>query len=154
MGTVASLAGPGDILIVDKLAHASILDGVFASGAKYRVFRHNDMDSLEAHLKAANLDRKGGVLIVTEGVFGMRGDLGNLPDLCALKAKYDARVFVDDAHGMGVMGARGLGSGEHFGVQDQVDISHLEEPLFRLRLADNQVWLFALPESGRASWEP
>jgi len=122
MGTISSMVEPGDTIIADKLSHASMLDGAFVSGAKVRVFRHNDMDSLEAHLKAANRDRKGGVLIITEGVFGMKGDIGDLPNICALKEQYDARVFVDDAHGFGIMGEHGRGSGEYHGVQDRLDI--------------------------------
>jgi glycine C-acetyltransferase len=99
-----------------------MLDGVFMAQGKFRVYRHNDMDSLEAHLKHVNKDRKGGILIVTEGVFGMRGDIADLPAICALKEKYEARVFVDDAHGFGVMGENGRGSGEYFGVHDKLDI--------------------------------
>jgi glycine C-acetyltransferase len=122
IGTIASIVDSSDTIVVDKLSHASMLDGVFVSQAKFRVYRHNDMDSLEAHLKHVNKDRKGGVLIVTEGVFGMKGDIANLPAISALKAKYDARLFVDDAHGFGIMGANGRGSGEYFGVHDQMDI--------------------------------
>jgi len=122
IGTIASLVDANDTIIVDKLSHASMLDGVFVSQAKFRVYRHNDMESLEAHLKHVNKDRKGGVMIVTEGVFGMRGDIADLPAICALKEKYDARIYIDDAHGFGVMGSGGRGSGEHFGVHDKLDI--------------------------------
>jgi glycine C-acetyltransferase len=122
LGTIASMVDSSDTIIVDKLSHASMLDGVFVSGAKFRVYRHNDMDSLESHLKHVNKDRKGGVLIVTEGVFGMRGDIADLPGICALKDKYDARLYIDDAHGFGVMGPNGRGSAEHSGVHDQVDL--------------------------------
>jgi glycine C-acetyltransferase len=122
IGTITSLVDANDTIIVDKLSHASMLDGVFMAQGKFRVYRHNDMDSLEAHLKHVNKDRKGGILIVTEGVFGMRGDIADLPAICALKEKYEARVFVDDAHGFGVMGENGRGSGEYFGVHDKLDI--------------------------------
>jgi glycine C-acetyltransferase len=122
IGTISALVDANDTIVVDKLSHASMLDGMFVSRAKFRVFRHNDMDSLEAHLKTINKDRKGGILIVTEGVFGMRGDIANLPALCALKEKYGARLYVDDAHGFGVMGEHGRGSGEFYGVHDKLDI--------------------------------
>jgi len=122
LGTIASMVDSSDTIIVDKLSHASMLDGVFVSGAKFRVYRHNDMDSLEAHLKHVNKDRHGGVLIVTEGVFGMRGDIANLPAITALKDKYEARIYIDDAHGFGVMGPNGRGTGEHFGLHDKLDL--------------------------------
>jgi glycine C-acetyltransferase len=122
IGTIASIVDANDTIIVDKLSHASMLDGVFVSQAKFRVYRHNDMESLEAHLKHINKARKGGVMIVTEGVFGMRGDIADLPSICALKEKYEARLYIDDAHGFGVMGETGRGSGEYFGVHDKIDI--------------------------------
>lgn len=122
LGTIASLTDANDIILIDKLSHASMVDGVMMSAAKFRVFKHNDMDSLEAHLKRTRRDRKGGVLIVTEGVFGMRGDVADLPGICELKEKYDARLYVDDAHGFGVMGENGQGTGSYFGVHDKLDI--------------------------------
>jgi glycine C-acetyltransferase len=122
IGTIASIVDANDTIIVDKLSHASMLDGVFIAQSKFRVYRHNDMNSLEAHLKHINKARKGGVLIVTEGVFGMQGDIADLPSICALKEKYDARIFIDDAHGFGVMGDSGRGSAEYFGVHDKIDI--------------------------------
>ncbi len=122
LGTISSLAQQDDIIIMDKLSHASIVDGTFLSNVPFRVYRHNDMNSLETLLKRVNRDRKGGLLIVIEGTYGMTGDLANLPEICRLKDKYDARLFVDDAHGFGVMGAEGRGIGEHFGIQDQIDI--------------------------------
>ncbi|MBC8402621.1 MAG: aminotransferase class I/II-fold pyridoxal phosphate-dependent enzyme [Candidatus Marinimicrobia bacterium] len=122
LGTISSLAQQDDIIIIDKLSHASIVDGTFLSKVPFRVFRHNDMSSLEKLLKRVNRDRKGGLLIVIEGTFGMTGDLANLPEICRLKDQYDARLFVDDAHGFGVLGAGGRGIGEHFDVQDQIDI--------------------------------
>ena len=122
LGTISSLAGQDDMIIMDKLAHASIVDGVLLSRAPFRVFKHNDMESLEIVLKRVNKERKGGVLIVIEGTYGMTGDLAKLKEICELKEKYDARLFVDDAHGFGVLGEQGRGAPDHFGVQDKVDI--------------------------------
>ncbi len=122
LGTLSAIVNRSDTIIIDKLSHACMIDGTFLAGGKYRFYKHNDMDDLEKQLKAANKMRRGGILIVTEGVFGMRGDLANLPDICELKEKYDARVFVDDAHGCGVMGPNGKGTSEHFGVMDKVDL--------------------------------
>lgn len=125
IGTVASLVGPEDTIIIDKLVHASIVDATAnatTERSQVRVFKHNNMDSLEKVLKKVNKDRKGGVIILTEGVYGMTGDIAKLDDICALKDKYGARLFIDDAHGCGVMGAGGRGTAEHFGVQDKVDV--------------------------------
>lgn len=124
IGTISALVGPDDQILMDKLSHASIVDGTIlaSAGRRFRPFKHNDMDSLESQLKAANRDRKGGLLIVTEGVYGMRGDLANLQGICELKERYGARVMIDDAHGFGVMGPNGRGTGEHFGVQDRIDL--------------------------------
>jgi glycine C-acetyltransferase len=122
IGTIDSLTDSDDVIILDKLAHASIVDGTMASQAQIRVFRHNDMNSLELVLKHVNKNRKGGVLIVIEGTYGMTGDLAPLAEICELKEKYGARLFMDDAHGIGVMGKTGMGTGEYFGVQDKVDI--------------------------------
>ena len=121
-GTIQSIVDANDTIVFDKLSHASMVDGVLGAQAKFRVFKHNDMDSLEMHLKKINRNRKGGILIVTEGVFGMQGDLADLPNICALKEKYDARLFVDDAHGFGVMGDIGQGTASYYGVMDKVDI--------------------------------
>jgi glycine C-acetyltransferase len=122
LGTISSLVGKNDTIVIDKLSHASMLDATFLSLGKFRAYQHNDMDSLESHLKRINRDRKGGVLIVTEGVFGMRGDLADLPHICQLKEKYDARLFIDDAHGFGVMNETGQGTASYFGLQDKVDV--------------------------------
>lgn len=122
IGTIASMVTSNDTIVFDKLSHASMVDGVLGAQAKFRVFKHNDMNSLEMHLKRINRDRKGGILIVTEGVFGMQGDLADLPNICALKEKYGARLFVDDAHGFGVMGETGQGTASHYGVHDKIDI--------------------------------
>ena len=124
IGTINSLIGENDQIIIDKLSHASMIDGSIRAmkGNQFRWFEHNDMNSLEDELKKANSNRKGGLLIVTEGLFGMRGDLADLPDICELKEKYNARLFVDDAHGCGVMGDNGKGVGEYFNIQDKIDI--------------------------------
>lgn len=122
IGTIDSLTDADDVIILDKLAHACIVDGTMLSQAQMRVFRHNDMNSLELVLKHVNKNRKGGALIVIEGTYGMTGDLAPLKELCELKDKYGARLFVDDAHGIGVMGKTGMGTGEHFGVQDKIDV--------------------------------
>ena len=125
IGTVSSIVGPDDIIIMDKLVHASIVDaaiGAVSDRKNIRVFRHNDMASLEKRLQHAREKTKGGILILTEGVYGMTGDLARLDGITELKDKYGARLFVDDAHGTGVMGPNGRGTGEFFGVQDKVDL--------------------------------
>lgn len=121
-GTIESLLGPEDTVIIDKLSHACIVDGAQASQARMLVFRHNNLDSLETALKRANKDRKGGVLVCCEGTYGMTGDIADLRGICDLKDRYDARLFVDDAHGCGVFGEEGRGLADHLGVQDRVDL--------------------------------
>jgi glycine C-acetyltransferase len=122
MGTIQSIAGPDDTIVMDKLAHACIVDGAFLSRGQLRVFKHNSAESLESVLKHVNRKRKGGVIILTEGVYGMTGDLAILPDVVRLAREYDARVFVDDAHGWGVMGEHGRGTADYLGVQNEIDI--------------------------------
>lgn len=124
IGTIASLVGPDDVVIMDRLCHASIVDGALhaSAGHRFRTFKHNDMDDLERHLKAVRGSGGGGILVLAEGVYGMRGDVADLPGICALKERYEARLFVDDAHGFGVMGPNGRGAGEHLGVQDRIDL--------------------------------
>jgi glycine C-acetyltransferase len=125
IGTVGALVGPDDVIVVDKLDHASIIDaavGAAQARRNLRVFRHNDMESLEKLLADINKTRKKGVLVITEGVYGMTGDLAKLDAICELKDKYEARLMIDDAHGFGVMGPTGRGTAEHFGVADRVDI--------------------------------
>ena len=122
---VQTLTDRRDVIVYDQLSHACIMDGMSMSLAKRFVFRHNDMAQLEDRLiKAQKIIERtgGGILIITEGVFGMRGDTGQLDEVARLKEKYNARLFVDDAHGFGVMGATGIGTGEHFGVQDKIDV--------------------------------
>jgi len=124
LGTVSALIGKDDVVIIDSLSHASMIDATIlaSAGRRFRPFKHNNMENLEFHLRGANRDRKGGILVVTEGVFGMKGNLARLPEICELKDKYGARLFVDDAHAFGVMGQTGQGTGEHFGVQDSIDL--------------------------------
>ncbi len=122
---VHTLTDRRDVIVYDQLSHACIMDGMSMSLAKRFVFAHNDMIQLEDRLKKAQkiVERTGGgILIITEGVFGMRGDTGKLDEIAVLKKKYGARLFVDDAHGFGVMGETGIGTGEKYGVQDEIDV--------------------------------
>lgn len=122
IGTIQSLCGPDDVIVMDKLAHACIVDGAFLASAQVRVFRHNSPESLELVLRRVNRDRKGGVLVLTEGVYGMTGDLANLTEITRICREYDARLYVDDAHGWGVMGESGRGTGDHLGVHNEIDV--------------------------------
>ncbi len=121
LGTIGTILGPGDTVIVDSGDHASILDGCRLSGAKLRPFRHNRMDKLEKMLQRAAEDG-GGVLVVVDGVFSMEGDVCDLPRIVELCKGYGARLMVDEAHGAGVLGARGAGACELFGLEDEVDL--------------------------------
>ncbi len=114
-----------DIIVYDAESHACIIDGVRLHIGKRFVFNHNDMDSLEKQLVRATKMAKetgGGILVITEGVFGMTGNMGNLKDVVAMKQIFDFRLMVDDAHGFGTMGATGAGTGEEQGVMDDIDI--------------------------------
>lgn len=124
IGTIHSLVDEADTVLIDSLSHACIVDGALLAsrGKQFRVFRHNDMESLEEQLKAANANRRGGLLLVTEGLYGMTGDQAPLAPICDLKDLYEARLLIDDAHGFGVMGPTGAGTAEHQGVQDRVDL--------------------------------
>ncbi len=122
---IDALTTRNDVIVYDSESHACILDGMRMSLAKRYVFPHNNMENFEKQLERATKradQQGGGVLVISEGVFGMAGDLGNLKEICALKDKYKFRLLVDDAHGFGTMGATGMGSGEHFGVQDKIDL--------------------------------
>jgi 8-amino-7-oxononanoate synthase len=120
LGTIAALVGPGDAVIVDRLDHASIIDGCRLSRARLLVYRHGDAASLENVLSGAQgFNRK---LIVTDSVFSMDGDLSPLPDLVTLARHYDAMVMVDEAHAVGVMGDTGRGAVEYYGLEGQVDV--------------------------------
>ncbi len=125
IGIITSLVGPNDTVVIDHDAHACIVDGAKLASNKrgqFRVFRHNNMEHLERILKSTRAKSDGGILIVTDGVYGMSGELAPLKEICALKEKYKARLLVDDAHGIGVMGENGRGVGEHFGLQDKIDL--------------------------------
>ncbi len=125
---IDSLVDRNDVIVYDSDSHACILDGARLHMGKRFVFKHNDMESLDKQLAHAtkylknNANDKGGILVITEGVFGMEGDLGNLKAITDFKDKYEFRIFIDDAHGIGTMGKTGAGTGEHFGVQDKIDI--------------------------------
>ena len=121
LGTLGTLLGPADTVIVDAGDHASILDGCLLSRAKLRPFRHNRLDKLEKMLARAQ-DDGGGVLVVVDGVFSMEGDIAPLAEICDLCERYGARLMVDEAHGAGVLGARGAGTAELLGVGDRVDL--------------------------------
>ncbi len=121
VGCIGTILGPGDTVICDSGDHASILDGCRLSGAKLRPFRHNRADKLERMLERAGGDG-GGVLVVVDGVFSMEGDICNLPPVVELCERYGARLMVDEAHGVGAIGARGAGASELFGVESSVDL--------------------------------
>jgi 8-amino-7-oxononanoate synthase len=121
VGTLGTILAPGDTVIADSADHASILDGCLLSRAKLRPFRHGRLDKLEKQLERAAGDG-GGVLVVVDGVFSMEGDVAPLPEIVELAEKHGARVMVDEAHGAGVLGARGAGACELLGVEDRVDL--------------------------------
>jgi 8-amino-7-oxononanoate synthase len=136
VGTLGTILGPGDTVIADSGDHASILDGCLLSRAKLRAFRHNRMDKLEKALQRAVRDggeaavgdegeargSGGGILVVVDGVFSMEGDVAPLPEIVELCRAHGARLMVDEAHGAGVLGARGAGACELLGVEDAVDL--------------------------------
>jgi 8-amino-7-oxononanoate synthase len=119
LGVISALAGKDDVIIIDKMDHASIIDGCRLSYAEVRKFRHNDMADLERILVECRERKK---MIVVDGVFSMEGDIINLPDVVSLARKYNARIMVDDAHGIGVLGKTGRGTAEHFGLESEVDL--------------------------------
>src|SRR5215210_1183636 len=121
VGCLGTLLGPGDTVIADSADHASILDGCLLSRAKLRPFRHGRLDKLEKMLKRASEDG-GGVLVVVDGVFSMEGDVADLPRIVELCRAHGARLMVDEAHGAGVLGARGAGASELLGVERDVDL--------------------------------
>ena len=121
VGTLGTILAPGDTVVADSGDHASILDGCLLSRAKLRPFRHNRLDKLEKMLERA-ADDGGGVLVVVDGVFSMEGDVAPLPQIADLCRAHGARLMVDEAHGAGVLGARGAGTAELFGVEDRVDL--------------------------------
>lgn len=119
LGVISALVGKDDVVIIDKMDHASIIDGCRLSFGELKKFKHNDMADLERVLKEYESKDK---LIVIDGVFSMEGDIAHLPKIVALANKYGARVMVDDAHGIGVLGKTGRGTSEYFGLEDDVDI--------------------------------
>ena len=119
-GTVSAILGKGDVVVSDALNHASIIDGCRLSGADRKIFPHKDVAAARRCLEEARAARR--VLLITDGVFSMDGDVAPLPELCALAREFGAIMMVDDAHASGVMGAGGRGTVEHFGMHDQVDI--------------------------------
>ena len=125
---IDALATAKDVIVYDSESHACIIDGLMihkGKGGKRFVFPHNDIDNCKTQLRRATKlaeQRGGGVLVITEGVFGMKGDIGKLDEIIALKKDYKFRLLVDDAHGFGTMGKTGAGTAEHFGVADGVDV--------------------------------
>jgi glycine C-acetyltransferase len=119
------LLSPRDVVVYDAEAHACIIDGLRMHKGKRFVFQHNDMDSLRkqlGHAQAVAEEARGGILVITEGVFGMKGDLGPLDKIVALKREFDFTLLVDDAHGFGTMGPQGRGTAAHFGVTEGIDV--------------------------------
>jgi glycine C-acetyltransferase len=125
MSTIDALVGKDDIIVYDVDAHACIIDGVRLHMGKRFTYKHNDVASLEKNLERATKMAEqtgGGILVISEGVFGMRGEQGRLKEIVALKKKFNFRFLVDDAHGFGTLGATGAGAGEEQGVQDDIDV--------------------------------
>ena len=125
VSVIDAICGRNDVVVYDAESHACILDGVRLHMGKRFVYVHNDIDSLRKQLGHATKlaeKQKGGVLVITEGVFGMAGDMGKLDEIAALKDEFEFRLLVDDAHGFGMMGEKSAGTAEHFGVTDKVDL--------------------------------
>lgn len=125
MSTIDALVAKDDIIVYDVDSHACIIDGVRLHMGKRFTYKHNDIESLEKNLERATKMAEqtgGGILVISEGVFGMRGEQGKLKEIVDLKKKYKFRFLVDDAHGFGTLGATGAGAGEEQGVQDQIDV--------------------------------
>jgi glycine C-acetyltransferase len=125
MSAIDALVSKDDIIVYDVDAHACIIDGVRLHMGKRFTFKHNDIESLEKNLERATKMAEqtgGGILVISEGVFGMRGEQGKLKEIAALKQKYNFRFMVDDAHGFGTLGKTGAGAGEEQGIQDEIDV--------------------------------
>ena len=125
MSTIDALVGKDDIIVYDVDSHACIIDGVRLHMGKRFTYKHNDIESLEKNLERATKMAEqtgGGILVISEGVFGMRGEQGRLKEIAALKKKFNFRFLVDDAHGFGTLGATGAGAGEEQGIQDDIDV--------------------------------
>lgn len=121
-GAISAIIGKNDIVFTDRADHASIVDGYRLSFGKIKKYRHNDMEDLERCLESEK-ESDTGKLIVTDGVFSMEGDIVNLPKIVELAEKYKTRIYVDDAHSVGVLGKHGRGTAEYFGLEDKVDLS-------------------------------
>ncbi|MBP6072954.1 MAG: aminotransferase class I/II-fold pyridoxal phosphate-dependent enzyme [Flavobacterium sp.] len=125
MSTIDALVTRNDVIVYDVDAHACIIDGVRLHSGKRFTYRHNDVESMEKNLQRATKlaeETGGGILFITEGVFGMRGQQGKLKEVVEMKKKYNFRLLVDDAHGFGTLGKTGAGAGEEQGVQDEIDV--------------------------------
>jgi 8-amino-7-oxononanoate synthase len=122
LGSISALVKSYDTLVVDKFNHMSIVDGARLSGASRKIYQHNDMADLERVLQRSAERATGGTLIVADGVFSMHGDICDLPGIVRLARTYGARVMIDDAHATGVLGVRGSGTTEHFGLKGEVDL--------------------------------
>jgi glycine C-acetyltransferase len=125
LSTIDALVGKNDVIVYDVDAHACIVDGVRLHLGKRFTYKHNDIDSIKLNLERATKmveQTGGGILLISEGVFGMRGQQGKLKEIVALKEQYNFRLLVDDAHGFGTLGKTGAGAGEEQGVQDQIDV--------------------------------
>jgi len=120
LGIISAIAGMHDVILCDRENHASIYDGCRLSYGEMIRYKHSDMEDLEEKLKA--IDKSKGILIVTDGIFSMSGEICKLPEIVKLARKYGARVMVDDAHSLGVLGEHGRGTAEYFGLEDEVDI--------------------------------
>jgi len=125
LSTIDTLVSKNDIIVYDVDTHACIIDGVRLHPGKRYTYKHNDIVSLEKNLERATIMAEktgGGILVISEGVFGMRGEQGRLKEIAALKSKYKFRFLVDDAHGFGTLGSTGAGAGEEQGIQDAIDV--------------------------------
>ena len=125
VSTIDALVGRHDVIVYDADSHACIVDGVRLHMGKSFTYKHNDIASLEKNLERATKvaeEQGGGILVITEGVFGMRGMQGKIKEICELKSKFNFRLLVDDAHGFGTLGKTGAGAGEEQGCQDQIDV--------------------------------
>ena len=126
MSTIDAICGRHDIIVYDAESHACIIDGLRLHPGHRYVFKHNDLEDFEKQMQRATAliekQKAGGILVITEGVFGMAGDQGKLKEIAALKGKYDFRLLVDDAHGFGTLGKTGAGAGEAQGCQDAIDL--------------------------------
>ena len=125
VSAIDALVTKNDVIVYDMDSHACIIDGVRLHQGKRFTFKHNDMESFEKNLKRATKiaeEHQGGILVISEGVFGMRGEQGKLKEIIALKKDYNFRLLVDDAHGFGTLGKTGAGAGEEQGVQDDIDV--------------------------------